>query len=270
MDHIMPDMDGVEAVRIIRNEIGGEYAAKIPIIAFTANATVGNEEMFLSKGFQAFLPKPIQISRLDEEIRKWLYNEEQDKWLQVEGLNVEKGIGYFNGNKEVYFNVLHTFVANIPYLLEKIERIEDFQDYSVVIHGVKGSAGGICAEDIENQAMLLENAAKDENYEYIHTNNAYLINAVQDLLVQVNALFAQTNKPSKPKRKRPSYETLFALLKACEKYDAEAAEAAVTELTRYDYEINGELITWIEEKIDRFDFAEIKSKLTNMNESGVL
>jgi CheY-like chemotaxis protein len=46
MDHMMPEMDGFEAVRIIREEIGTEYAKKIPIIALTANAIIGNEDLF--------------------------------------------------------------------------------------------------------------------------------------------------------------------------------------------------------------------------------
>jgi CheY-like chemotaxis protein len=49
MDHMMPGMDGIEATRIIREEIGTEYAKTVPVIALTANAIVGNEEMFLNK-----------------------------------------------------------------------------------------------------------------------------------------------------------------------------------------------------------------------------
>jgi len=78
MDHMMPDMDGIEAVRIIREEIGTEYAKNIPIIALTANAVVGNEEMFLKNGFQAFVAKPIEMDRLDAVIREWV----QDKKLE--------------------------------------------------------------------------------------------------------------------------------------------------------------------------------------------
>jgi signal transduction histidine kinase len=70
MDHMMPEMDGIEATRIIREEIGTAYAGIVPIIALTANALVGNEEMFLSKGFSGFLPKPIDLADLDQ-ILNW-------------------------------------------------------------------------------------------------------------------------------------------------------------------------------------------------------
>jgi signal transduction histidine kinase/ActR/RegA family two-component response regulator len=72
MDHMMPGMDGIETVRIIRNEIRTEYARKVPIIALTANAIVGNEKMFLENGFQDFLSKPIDLVRLDKVLRTWL------------------------------------------------------------------------------------------------------------------------------------------------------------------------------------------------------
>jgi len=78
LDHMMPEMDGVEATRAIREEIGTEYAKNIPIIMLTANAIAGNEEMILSKGFQAFISKPIDIRRLDSVIRYWVKDKNID------------------------------------------------------------------------------------------------------------------------------------------------------------------------------------------------
>ena len=72
MDHMMPGIDGMEVVRIIRNEIGSEYARTVPIIALTANAVAGNEKMFLENGFQAFLPKPVDGEQLDLVVRRWV------------------------------------------------------------------------------------------------------------------------------------------------------------------------------------------------------
>jgi len=71
MDQLMPDMSGIETAAKIR-AIDSDYARNVPIIALTANAVAGNEQIFLNNGFQAFLSKPINRSRLDEIIRKWL------------------------------------------------------------------------------------------------------------------------------------------------------------------------------------------------------
>ncbi|MDR1137836.1 MAG: response regulator [Synergistaceae bacterium] len=72
MDHMMPEMDGIEATRIIRKDIDSEYARTVPIVALTANALSGNEEMFLAAGFNDFLPKPIDITQLDVVLNKWV------------------------------------------------------------------------------------------------------------------------------------------------------------------------------------------------------
>jgi len=71
MDHMMPDMDGVEAVRIIR-ETDGEKYSSLPIVALTANAIVGAKEMFLENGFNDFISKPIDIEALSNILLKYL------------------------------------------------------------------------------------------------------------------------------------------------------------------------------------------------------
>jgi CheY-like chemotaxis protein len=71
MDHMMPEMDGIEATEAIR-ALGTQYAEEVPIIALTANAVAGNEKMFLEKGFNAFLPKPINVTVLDAVIQRWV------------------------------------------------------------------------------------------------------------------------------------------------------------------------------------------------------
>jgi CheY-like chemotaxis protein len=70
MDHIMPEMDGMEAVANIRG-LGGEYT-KLPIIALTANAMTGMKNMFLENGFNDYLSKPIDVVKLDEVVRNWI------------------------------------------------------------------------------------------------------------------------------------------------------------------------------------------------------
>jgi CheY-like chemotaxis protein len=67
MDHMMPEMDGIETTKKLR-EIGFEGT----IVALTANALVGNEEMFTTNGFDGFIAKPIDIHDLDDIINKFI------------------------------------------------------------------------------------------------------------------------------------------------------------------------------------------------------
>ncbi|MDR1625386.1 MAG: response regulator [Spirochaetia bacterium] len=70
MDHMMPEMDGVEAAQAVR-ALGGPWA-EMPIIALTANAVSGAKEMFLTNGFTDFLSKPMDNAELARCLQKWL------------------------------------------------------------------------------------------------------------------------------------------------------------------------------------------------------
>jgi CheY-like chemotaxis protein len=74
MDHMMPEMDGIEATKRIR-ALGTKYAENLPVIALTANAVAGNEAMFLGNGFNAYLPKPFNVMALDAVVQQWIKKE---------------------------------------------------------------------------------------------------------------------------------------------------------------------------------------------------
>ncbi len=69
MDHMMPEMDGVETLQRIRHKVGAYYQ-KVPVIALTANAVAGTREMLMAKGFNDFLEKPIERSVLERVLKR--------------------------------------------------------------------------------------------------------------------------------------------------------------------------------------------------------
>ena len=71
MDHMMPEMDGIETFHAIR-KMYGEYYKKVPIVALTANAISGAREMFLKEGFQDYVAKPIEVAQLERVLKKFL------------------------------------------------------------------------------------------------------------------------------------------------------------------------------------------------------
>ena len=78
MDHMMPEMDGIEItekIRALAHEKNDPYYTHLPILALTANAMVGMKETFIRSGMQDFISKPIDINTLDLTIKKWLPKE---------------------------------------------------------------------------------------------------------------------------------------------------------------------------------------------------
>ena len=263
MDHMMPGMDGVEATRRIR-EIGTDYAKTIPIIALTANAIVGNEEMLLKKGFQAFISKPIEIERLDDVIRRWVRDDEQTQWTGIKGLNIGIGIDRF-GDKDVYLNIMQSFAQNTPPLLDKISEVSQstLEEYSIVIHGIKGSCRSVGADALGDMAETLEKAAKSGDYEYVAGNNGIFLRDAKKMLSDMNELLPQMNVDAPGGRKeRPDLETLKNLLEACESYDMDNIYAIVDDLKSFEYDFDGELVDWIVENAGKYNYTGIITKLS--------
>jgi signal transduction histidine kinase/DNA-binding response OmpR family regulator len=312
MDHMMPGMDGIDAVRIIREEIGTDYAKTVPVIAFTANAIRGNEKMFLSYGFQAFLSKPIDVKAMDAVIRHWVRDKEAEKnytltagglemrsgisrrsgldrrsgvdrreaaagreepaasadalfgGLRIDGLDLEKALERFGGDKESLLDVLSSYAERTPPLLEELREVtpENLAAYAVTVHGVKGASRGICAEDLGSRAEALEHAAKAGNFGFVAQNNAAFLDAAGKLTGALrNALTAARANTNRQRRAAPDPALLEQLRAACAAYDIDGIDAAIEELERYDYAEGGDLVSWLRDSVDRADFKEIAEKL---------
>jgi len=75
LDHMMPGLDGIQTLRAMR-ALGGQ-ARMVPVVAVTANAMAGMREKFLDMGFDDFLSKPLEMSKLDILMRRWIKKEKQ-------------------------------------------------------------------------------------------------------------------------------------------------------------------------------------------------
>ena len=74
MDHMMPGMDGVEAMKLIRQTADADNRRPI-VIALTANALSGAKEMFMQEGFDGFIAKPIDIGEFERVMKNVLPEE---------------------------------------------------------------------------------------------------------------------------------------------------------------------------------------------------
>lgn len=212
MDHMMPELDGVETTALIR-EMEGEYYKKLPVIALTANAVNGAREMFLSSGFNDFIAKPIELSFLDRVLRAWLRPEQIQPISVVERVSAdenasvvsdgfcevvqeEKGLMYAGGNRDVYYENLSTYLKNggeYKASLEKRYQEEDWAQYIIEVHAIKSASLSIGAVGLSELAKTLEFAGKEGNYDIIRAKQRGLIRLYERVLEEINA-YLQANR----------------------------------------------------------------------------
>jgi CheY-like chemotaxis protein/HPt (histidine-containing phosphotransfer) domain-containing protein len=297
MDHMMPGMDGIEAVRIIRNEIDSEYAKTVPVIALTANAITGNDKFFLNNGFQDFLTKPIDIIKLNDAINRWVRDKELEKELgldtqsrlagenrdeeaedaatelerrigglildaRIEGLVAEKGLERFGGDGKSYMESLRSYVIHTPALLEAARNTESLAEYAITVHGIKGSSRGISADAIGAKAEQLEHAAKAGNLDLVKEENDIFILTVEGFIAELSGLLDILEENlHKPRRDAPDPALLSRLRDAAENYDMGELDSTMEELEQCVYESDAELVPWLREQIDKSEFEEITRRL---------
>jgi signal transduction histidine kinase/CheY-like chemotaxis protein len=303
MDHMMPGMDGIEATRIIREEIGTDYARDIPVIALTANALVGNEDMFLKKGFQAFLSKPIDIMRMDFVINHWVRDKDLEKKLAagepeqtaapdarsgrerrhnfdrrtnldrrmdddglgIDGIDLQKGLKRFGDDDGIYLDVLKSYVANTPPLLESLRKYAqtDLPNYGIVVHGLKSSSQSIGAESIGARAAALETAAKAGDAAFVNERSGHFIAAVETLLESLSGLLQELAEVDpKPRRESPDAQVLAELLEASRDFDIDGVDEAMEKLESFEYESGGELVEWLRAQVSVAGFKKIAERLS--------
>jgi signal transduction histidine kinase/CheY-like chemotaxis protein len=269
MDHMMPGMDGVEATRIIREEIGTEYAKHITIIALTANSLLGCEEMFLNHGFQAFLSKPIEMVKLDSVINTWVRNKDlEHEFRSIPGFDAASALAKFGGDAKSFASILSSYVNNTPLLLDELQVVHEgnLPDYAIIVHGIKGSSRSICAEDIGRDAEALELAAKKGNLGFVQTNNEAFLKKtadfIEELRIALDRFVRDNQNEEREQRPAPDAALLDTLRAAAAVFDIDAAEEALSRLESFDYEEQGDLVKWLREQLDIGGFQNIVERLS--------
>jgi len=296
MDHMMPGMDGIEAVSHIRN-----LNYKAPIVALTANAVGDQADLFLQNGFDDYISKPIDIRHLNHLLNKYVRDKQSEDVLKaareqkrdthsashkefgqeskfqkkefqltilankkIEGLDISKGVERFNGNEQIYIEVLKTYAESVESMLDTVENVteENLNAYKIKVHGIKGTSYDVFAEKIAADAKDLENAAKIGDYEFIQSHNEDFVKNTRSVLGNIKEFFSGLElENTKQKKDAPDKNVLSALLDACDKYDMDGADAAMEELEKYQYETDNELIELLREYIDMGNFQQIAERL---------
>ncbi|MBQ8978284.1 MAG: response regulator, partial [Oscillospiraceae bacterium] len=214
MDHMMPEMDGVTAMKRIRSVFPDPSFAP-PVVALTANAVSSAREMFLSEGFDGFVSKPIDLKALEHVLRYLLpagkvdiqsssaepsavQEEDEEKTagkiLHSHGIDINEGLRYAADDMDFYRKLLKEFADEYP---KKTAKLNDFMsadnmpDYAIVVHALKSTAKMIGAGELSEMAKASELAAKADNKAFVKEHHPALADKYGDVINGIREAFGE-------------------------------------------------------------------------------
>ena len=201
LDHMMPQMDGIETLKVLKDENLLNGAA---VIALTANAVVGAEEQYLNAGFDGYLSKPIMIDDIENTLKKYLPagviegmaakdEEKTGMPLSLEkarsaGLNVDAGIGYACGEEDFYLELLSDYAESAADKCSGLSSYfdnNDLKNYEILVHSLKSASRTIGADDIADQAKALEDASRNGDMDFVKEHHGAFIKCFKELAEKV-------------------------------------------------------------------------------------
>jgi signal transduction histidine kinase/CheY-like chemotaxis protein/ABC-type amino acid transport substrate-binding protein len=264
MDHMMPEMDGMEAVRIMR---GKGYTR--PIVALTANAVSGQAEMFMANGFDGFISKPIDIRELNASLNKFVRDRHTAE--EIEAAHAAYGGGAVvddatpqadPGLAKIFARDAEKAIAVLQgYEERNVYGSDDLQAYIINVHALKSALANIGETKLSGFARELEQAGRERKIDFIsEETSAFLgeLRAVVDKLKPDAEEYGAGNVSDEDMaylRKK-----LLTVKEACAVYDKKAAKAALAELKQKPWSLSyGELLDTIAEYLLHSDFDEAEA-----------
>ena len=275
MDHMMPEMDGIEATKIIRS-MEGDYYKKLPVIALTANAVNGVRDVYIAEGLNDFIAKPIELSALDRVLKTWLPKEyiqapdnnseytgqrrrktdipPEENSPQTELFSTETGIFYTGGDAEAYREILEMYVRKAQEKHDQIQTLFDeksWKNYIIEVHALKSSSLTIGSKKLSALAKELEFAGKAGNFSLIEEKNAALLEMYLEV-AQIGRDYLKPDEKSENAYSEKEAENADAavlteitseqldeltekLKNACGSFDGDSISAVCTEYEGFSY-----------------------------------
>jgi CheY-like chemotaxis protein len=230
MDHMMPGMDGIEAVAAIRALDETRFKV-LPIVALTANAVFGMREMFLENGFTDYLAKPIEITKLDEIMTKWIPPDKrvrrtnpdpvypggdlfvpsgtaapasgnpeirETEIINIAGVDIPAGMkNSGSASWSDYCDVLSLFCQDVTNRLEFLRNIpqkEGIAYFRTQVQAIEGAAASIGATETAEKAGRLEEAGKNSSPNALREDIRGFTAELETLIVRVEAALAGNEK----------------------------------------------------------------------------
>ena len=189
---------------------------------------------------------------------------------RIEGLDISEALSRLNSNSKVYLRIIHSFVQNMPRLLDVLAEVTEasLSDYAIRVHGIKGSCYGIGAVACGDAAFVLEKASKAGDWTVVTQGNNVFIDSVKKLIDELIALEKRVESEQASADAgaaavaAPDATKLTALLEATKNYDVETMFNIIEELETHVYTSGGEIVPWLREQFDSFAYDNIIKRLS--------
>lgn len=218
LDHMMPDMDGVETLRRMK-QLPDNKCKNVPVIILTANAVKGAKEYYLEQGFDGFLAKPVTGEELEKMIIRHLpeerlerpgntkgtqkiKSEEKEKLdikaktsdvldlPEIEGIDLNYARRFFLDEillLQTMQQICHVMQENSE-RLEAFLQKEDLENYRILVHSIKGSTSMIGALALSEMARTLEMAAAEQDLEQVKSLHPVFIDDMEKQRIRMQVL----------------------------------------------------------------------------------
>ncbi len=255
LDHMMPEMDGIETFEIIKEE---KLCEGVPIIMLTANAIQGDREKYLAIGFDNFLSKPINPAELEKMLVEYLMvgeskreeesvsqeppkEESEDNLPALKEFDFDYALGILN-DKEILRQLLEEFYGSLKILKQKlillfetITQEESFNNYRIEVHALKSTAATVGALLLSKLARMSEVAAIDGDTERLCTLHPILIDEIDKHRDRIATILPKEEKQPAGSMQMAYFDMLRPAL-ASHNYDT--ADFVAAEIGKYQYPEN--------------------------------
>jgi HPt (histidine-containing phosphotransfer) domain-containing protein len=195
----------------------------------------------------------------------------------IEGVDYSDGFTRFSNQAPIYLRVLRAFVNSAPELLEKLAELtpQTISDYTIRIHGLKGSCYGVSATTLGDEARALEIASKADDWQTLQRGNPEIIEHTYQLIDQFiqlietieqanNQQFAGGSAGIRPLLQKPDPQLIQCLLTAIQNFDVEAIEKLIDQLDQASYSADPQLTGFLRQNLLLFRYDQLEKRLIDL------
>ena len=257
LDHMMPGMDGIETLHHIKED--ENLCHNTPVVALTANAVAGIEDVYQKEGFEGYIPKPIDQQKIENVISSLLpkvfikeapvRKRRQSKLgidiPEIEGMDSAYAMSHFYSS-DVFIDVLQNFFItlsqNTDYIEQLVQDLDNEQmeigstikSYQIAVHTMKSSSALVGMAQISGLSKVAEDAARAEDINKIKLLTPLLTAELRKMQARLQAVFVkEETKALIECNILKAY--LSQLEKAFHKMDIDKMDSIIASLDNYSY-----------------------------------